>query len=288
MQLTSIQTVKNLLEKNGFTFSKSLGQNFLVNPTVCPKIAEMGGAKQGVSAIEIGTGIGVLTKELALRCDNVLAIEIDTRLKPVLEETLASFENVTIVFEDVLKANLSALIEQHLAGAKEIVVCANLPYYITSPVIMGLLEQRLPISRITVMVQKEAAQRICALPGTKECGAVSVAVRYYSEPKQLFQVSRGSFLPSPNVDSTVISLNLHKENPYRVSDEALFFKLVRSAFSQRRKQMINPVSQTFGIPKQTLSDWMTQCRISVTARAEELKMEDFVRLADFIKNNGVG
>ncbi len=159
MQLTNIGTIKELFQRHGFSFSKSLGQNFLINPSVCPKIAEMGGCKKGAAAIEIGTGIGVLTKELAERCDKVLAIEIDEGLKPILSETLAEYDNVEIVFADVMKTDLKSLIAEKLGGFEEIYVCANLPYYITSPVIMRLLEERLPISAVTVMVQKEAAER---------------------------------------------------------------------------------------------------------------------------------
>ena len=203
MELTNINVIRQLFERHGFSFTKSLGQNFLINPAVCPKIAEMGGAKPGVCALEIGTGVGVLTKELAMRCEKVIAVEIDTTLKPILEETLAEFDNVEIVFADVMETDLAALLAEKAPGM-EVVVCANLPYYITSPVIMRVLESRLPVSAMTVMVQKEAADRICAKPGTRDCGAISCAVSYYSEPKLLFKVGRGSFMPSPNVDSAEI------------------------------------------------------------------------------------
>lgn len=282
MELTNIGTVKELLTKHGFSFSKSLGQNFLINPAVCPKIAEMGGCRKGAAAIEIGTGFGVLTKELALRCDKVVAVEIDERLKPVLSETLAEFDNIEIVFADVLKTDLNALIADKLSGFDEIYVCANLPYYITSPVIMKLLEERLPIKAITVMVQKEAADRLCAKVGTRECGAVTVAVNYYSTPKLLFKVNRGSFMPSPNVDSAVIRLDIRTDTGYHVSDERLFFRIVRSAFEQRRKQMLNPLSSALNIDKNELSEILIQCGIKPTARPEELKMEDFVALCERI------
>lgn len=282
MELTNINTVKELLTKNGFSFSKSLGQNFLINPAVCPKIAEMGGCRKGTAAIEIGTGIGVLTKELALRCDRVVAVEIDERLKPILDETLADFDNIEIVFADVLKTDLKALIAEKLSGYAEIYVCANLPYYITSPVIMKLLEERLPVRAVTVMVQKEAADRLCAKVGTRESGAVTVAVNYYSTPKLLFRVSRGSFMPSPNVDSAVIRLDISSEPKYTVADEKLFFRIVRTAFEQRRKQMLNPLSSALGIEKSELSEMFVKCGIKPTARAEELKMEDLAVLCDTI------
>ena len=282
MELTNINTVKELLTKNGFTFSKSLGQNFLINPSVCPRIAEMGGCRKGTAAIEIGTGIGVLTKELALRCDKVVAVEIDERLRPILAETLAEYDNTEIVFADVLKTDPNALIKEKLGEYKEIYICANLPYYITSPVIMKLLEERLPIKAITVMVQKEAADRLCAGVGTRESGAVTVAVNYYSTPQLLFKVSRGSFMPSPNVDSAVIRMDISSEPKYNVSDEKLFFRIVRAAFEQRRKQILNPLSGALGTEKSKLSEILAECGIKPTARAEELSMEDFAALCDRI------
>ncbi len=194
--LSDIVTVKEILTRHGFRFSKSLGQNFLINPTVCPRMAEMGGAGSGVAALEVGPGIGVLTRELAARCDKVVTIELDKRLLPVLGETLGDFSNVTVVQGDVMKLDLAALFQREFAG-RDVIVCANLPYYITSPVIMRFLEERLPIRSLTVMVQKEAAQRLCARPGERACGAVSAAVRYYAEPKVLFSVSRGSLCRPP-------------------------------------------------------------------------------------------
>lgn len=283
MQLTNINVIKDLFQRHGFSFTKSLGQNFLVNPTVCPRIAEMGGCKKGVGAIEIGTGVGVLTQELASRCDKVVAIEIDTGLKPILEETLADFDNVEVIFTDVMEANLSEIIREKFGGM-DVVVCANLPYYITSPVIMRLLEERLPIKSITVMVQKEAADRLCAKIGDRECGAISVAVNYYSKPVQLFKVSRGSFMPSPNVDSAVIRLDILPESKYGVEDERLFFRIVRACFAQRRKQLVNPLSAEMKIPKATLAEYLVSCNIKPTARPEELKMDDFVALYKKIKN----
>ena len=241
MELTNIGVIKDLFERHGFSFTKSLGQNFLVNPAVCPKIAELGGAKAGVCALEIGTGVGVLTKELAERCEKVIAVEIDTSLKPILEETLADYDNVEIVFADVMETDLAALLAEKAPGM-EVVVCANLPYYITSPVIMRVLESRLPVSAMTVMVQKEAADRICAKPGTRDCGAISCAVSYYSEPKLLFKVGRGSFMPSPNVDSAVIRLDVKPDHGRPAEWERLMFRIIRASFSQRRKQIANPLS----------------------------------------------
>ena len=187
MVLTNIGTVKDILGRHGFSFSKGLGQNFIVNPDICPKIAEMGNAGSGYGIIEIGTGIGVLTAELAKRADKVCAVEIDTRLLPILNETLADFDNIKIFNEDVMKCDIHKIIREEFGGLKA-AVCANLPYYITSPVIMLLLESRLPIESITVMVQKEAAQRLCAEVGTREAGAITVGVNYYGTVKSLFNV----------------------------------------------------------------------------------------------------
>lgn len=263
MELTNIGVIKDLFERHGFSFTKSLGQNFLVNPAVCPKIAELGGAKAGVCALEIGTGVGVLTKELAERCEKVIAVEIDTSLKPILEETLADYDNVEIVFADVMETDLAALLAEKAPGM-EVVVCANLPYYITSPVIMRVLESRLPVSAMTVMVQKEAADRICAKPGTRDCGAISCAVSYYSEPKLLFKVGRGSFMPSPNVDSAVIRLDVKPDHGRPAEWERLMFRIIRASFSQRRKQIANPLSGELHIAKQELAELMTSCGIKPT------------------------
>ena len=237
--LCNISVIKDVFERHHFTFSKTLGQNFLVNPSVCPRIAEDGIRDSRYGVIEIGTGIGVLTNELAKRAKKVVAIEIDERLMPVLEETLQEYDNVKIINDDVMKVDLHRLLEEEFKGM-DVCVCANLPYYITSPIIMLFLEAKLPIRSITVMVQKEAATRLCAQVGTRECGAVTFAVRYYSEPKLLFNVSRGSFMPAPNVDSAVIRLEVRPPE-HRADDEAFLFELVKAAFSQRRKTLANPV-----------------------------------------------
>ena len=278
MRLTDIKEIKRLFEMSGFSFSKSLGQNFLINPAVCPKIADLGGCKKGVCALEIGTGVGVLTRELAERCDKVVAVEIDRRLEPILKETLADYDNVEVVFADIMETDAAGIIEEKFGGG-EVVVCANLPYYITSPVIMRVLESRLPVSAMTVMVQKEAADRICAKPGTRDCGAISLAVSYYSEPKMLFRVNRGSFMPSPNVDSAVIRLDIKRELPLAPDTEKRLFRLVRAAFAQRRKQLVNPLSAELGKSKSEVAELLAECGIKPTARAEELSLEKFITLA---------
>ena len=276
--LSNISVIRDVLSRHGFSFSKGLGQNFLINPTVCPHMAEMGNAKPGWGIIEIGAGVGVLTAELARRADKVVCIEIDSRLLPVLDETLAEFDNIKIVNEDVLKVDLHKLIEQEFAGMP-VAVCANLPYYITSPIIMNLLEAHLPIASLTVMVQKEAAARLCAEPGSREVGAVSIAVRYYSDPKILFQVSRGSFLPAPDVDSTVIRLDVRDHPPVEVGSEEQFFKVVRAAFSQRRKTLPNTLSAGLGIPKAQAIEMLEKAGIPTNLRAEQLTLDQFALLS---------
>ncbi len=279
MQLTDLGVIKDLFNRHGFSFTKSLGQNFLINPSICPKIAELGGCGKDICSLEIGTGIGVLTKELALRSKKTVAIEIDKGLQPILAETLYDFSNIDIIFADFMEIDLKKLFEEKFKD-EEVVICANLPYYITSPVIMRILEEKLPVKSLTVMVQREAADRICAKVGSRECGALTVAVNYYSDPKKLFNVSRGSFAPSPNVDSSVIRLDIDGNQKYSVSDERLFFRTIKSAFSQRRKQMVNPLSSDLRIEKQKMSEIMTAAGIKTAARAEELSMEDFINLCN--------
>ncbi len=280
--LTNAAVIKGLLEKHGFTFSKALGQNFLINPSVCPKIAEAGNAAKGWGIIEIGAGIGVLTNELAKRADRVVSFEIDKRLIPVLDETLEEYDNVTVVNEDFMAADLRKLIAENFSGLK-VAVCANLPYYITSPIVMRLLEERLPIESVTVMVQKEAGTRLCAQMGTREAGAVTAAVRYYAEPRILFNVSRGSFMPAPNVESCVIRLDIKKEPPVKVTDEGFYFKIVRGAFSQRRKTLCNSLSSALKIPKDTVLEAMRAAGVSENARPEQLELEDFAKISENLR-----
>lgn len=277
--LSNIGVIKDILHRHNFSFSKALGQNFLINPTVCPKIAEMGNAQKGMGIIEIGTGIGVLTQELADRADKVVAIEIDERLLPVLDETLAEFNNIKIINDDVMNVDLHKLIESEFSGM-DVAVCANLPYYITSPIIMMLLEQRLPIKSITVMVQKEAGTRLCAKMGTRDMGAVTVAVNYFSEPKVLFNVSRGSFMPPPNVDSCVVRFDIKDKTPDGVSDEKFFFKVVRAAFSQRRKTLANSVASGTGFEKSAVISAITAAGLNENVRPEQLSMEQFIAFSE--------
>lgn len=282
MVLTNIGTVKDILSRHGFSFSKGLGQNFIINPDICPKIAEMGNAAEGFGVLEIGTGIGVLTAELAKRANKVAAVEIDTRLLPILEETLADFSNVKIFNEDVMKCDLHRIIREEFAGLRAS-VCANLPYYITSPVIMLLLESRLPVESITVMVQKEAAQRLCAKVGSRDAGAITVAVNYYGTARQLFGVSRGSFMPSPNVDSAVIRIDPAVEPRLPEAEEKYFFKVVKSGFSQRRKTAANAVSSQMGLPKDVVYEALKAAGLPETARLEQLELEELMEFSCRLK-----
>lgn len=281
MNLADINTLKSLLSKEGFSFKKSLGQNFLIDQTVCPSMAEMGCNPNG-GVLEIGPGVGVLTRELSRNAKKVVAIELDERLKKILPKTLGDLDNVEVIFGDAMKLDLKKIIEEHFVGCEDVSVCANLPYYITSPIIMMLLESRLPIKSITVMVQKEAAERLCAKVGTRNAGAVTVSVSYYAETEILFEVDRSSFMPPPNVDSAVIKLNILSEPPIKVKDEKKFFALVKAAFAQRRKTLLNTVSNSLNISKNDLREALQSLGIKETVRGEELTMEQFGALSELI------
>lgn len=277
--LSDISVIKSVMERHGFNFSKALGQNFLINPSVCPRMAQMCGADENTGVIEIGAGIGVLTAELAKIAKKVVCIELDSRLLPVLGETLAEFDNIEIVNADVMKTDLHALIKEKF-GDMRTVVCANLPYYITSPIITMLLESRLPIEAVTVMIQKEAADRLCAPVGSRDSGAITVCTNYYAEAEKLFDVSRGSFMPSPNVDSRVIRLNIRPEAAVRLDDEKKFFKMVKAAFAQRRKTALNSISSGMGIPKAQVEQALIRSGLDINVRAEKLTMNELAALCD--------
>lgn len=277
-RLTDVGTIRDLLTRHGFHFSKKLGQNFLVNPSVCPRMAQACGATPESGVLEIGPGFGVLTRELSDCAGKVVAIELDERLPAVLQETLAGRDNVAVISGDCLKLDLAALLAEQF-GDRPVAVCANLPYYITSPILMHLLESRLPVTNITVMVQKEAAQRLCARPGTRAAGAVTLAVHYYAEAEMLFPVSRGSFMPAPNVDSAVIRLTIRKEPPCAVGDEKKMFRLIRAGFGQRRKTLVNSLTAA-GFTKEAITAALTAAGVSPTARAEELTLPQFAAISD--------
>lgn len=288
-RLTDIGTIKEILGRHGFTFSKALGQNFLINPSVCPRMADAAVGtvdSDRVGVLEIGPGIGVLTNELLQRAQKVVAVELDRRLLPVLSETLGEYDNLKVVNADVMELDLHALIREEFEGMR-VVVCANLPYYITSPVIMKLLEDRLPIESVTVMVQKEAAVRLCAEPGTRDSSAITAAVRYYSVPALLFHVSRGSFMPAPNVDSAVIQLRL-REPTVKPMNEKTYFKIIKAAFAQRRKTVLNSLSSALSLDKQIVRDILEEAGVPETARAERLTPEDFSAISDAFDERAQG
>ena len=279
INLTDMKTVRSILSRHGFHFSKKLGQNFLVDPSVCPRIAEEGNAAPGFGVLEIGPGIGTLTQQLALRAEKVTSVELDQRLLPILEETVGEFDNLHILHGDILQFDVPQLLEQEFPGM-HVAVCANLPYYITTPILMHLLESGAPIDSITVMVQKEAAQRLCAAPGTREAGAISYVVAYYAKPKLLFTVQPGSFYPAPKVTSAVIQLDVHTTPPVTPpnGDEAGLFRLIRAAFSQRRKTAANAVANGLGISKAKVNAALQAAGVDIRLRPEQLTLEDYCAL----------
>lgn len=282
MNLSDVKTIESILKPAGFDFKKSLGQNFLINDAVCPAMAEAA-CDKNTGVLEIGPGIGVLTVELSKAAKRVVAIELDERLRKILPKTLCDCDNVEVIFGDAMKLDLSKIIAEKFSDCQRVCVCANLPYYITSPIIMMLLESRLPIENITVMVQKEAAQRLCAEVGSRESGAITVAVNYYAEPEILFSVNKDSFLPPPKVDSAVIKLNVRKKPPVKVDNEKKFFALVKAAFAQRRKTFVNTVANTTELSKDEIQNALLSLNLSPTIRSEQLKMEELAELSNILK-----
>ena len=274
--LTDLSTIRDLCARYDFALSKGFGQNFIINPGICPRIAEAAGIGPGWGVLEIGPGIGVLTEQLCRRADRVVSIEVDKRLPALLAETMAGFDNFKLVLEDVLKVDLKALLAEEF-GNKPVAVCANLPYYITSPILMRLLEEKLPIRNITVMVQREAAQRLCAAPGTREAGAISYAVAYYAEPRQLFTVQPGSFYPAPKVTSAVIRLDVRSRPPIDLpaGQEPAYFALIRAAFSQRRKTAANAIANGLHLPKAQVLEAMAAVGLDPRARPEQLDLSAY-------------
>ena len=278
--LSDERTVRAVLSRHGFSFSKALGQNFLIDPTVCPEMARAATLEGADCVLEIGPGIGVLTASLCEQAKQVVAVELDRRLFPVLRETLADYDNVELVEGDAMQLDLHALLRERFGEGARIAVCANLPYYITSPLLMRLLECRLPIEKLVVMVQKEAAERLCAEVGSREAGAVTVAVRYYAEAHTLFTVGREAFLPAPKVDSAVIELCVRKSPAVELRDEAYFFKMVRAAFAQRRKTAVNGIAAGLNLPKAAVAEAIADTGLPADVRAEKIPMEKLADLAN--------
>ena len=281
--LSDIKVIKKILSSFGFKFSKSLGQNFIVDDLVCPQMAENLTGNKNSGVIEIGPGIGVLTIELAKRFKKVVSVEIDKRLIPILKETTAEFENVKIINGDILKTDLKKLIETEFENYEEINICANLPYYITSEILMYILEnEKINVNSLVLMLQKEAAERICAQPGSRQSGAISLAVRYYGEPEILFPVNKGCFVPVPKVDSCVIKINLKNTNSKIIKDKTKFFKVVKAAFSQRRKNIVNSLGSGLGKSKDEIKNILNSAGINPNFRAEQLTFEDFSKIVDLL------
>ena len=277
MELTSPKTIREISRRFGFAFKKGLGQNFLISGDVIENIAE---SAAGGGILEIGPGFGVLTHELSRVADKVVSLEIDERLIDILAFTLSDCNNVKIINADVLKIDLRKLIADEFSG--RINVAANLPYYITTPIITRLLEERLPIDNIIVMVQKEVAERMKAEPSSKDYGAVTLLCRYYAEPEIIDIVPAQMFVPPPKVDSAVLRLRMLEKPRVGVIDEKVFFSTVRAAFSQRRKTLLNCISSYFSVPKGIASEWLTKSGIDPLRRGETLSIEEFAMLADNI------
>ncbi|GIN99189.1 ribosomal RNA small subunit methyltransferase A [Siminovitchia terrae] len=279
---TPVRT-KEIMEKYGFSFKKSLGQNFLIDPNILRNITEYAGLTKETGVIEIGPGIGALTEHLARTAKKVVAYEIDQRLLPILADTLAPYDNVKIIHEDILKADIHQMIEKEFAEVKEIMVVANLPYYVTTPIILKLLEEKLPIRGIVVMLQKEVGDRIAAKPGTKEYGSLSIAIQYYTTAETVMIVPKSVFVPQPNVDSAVIRMLLRERPAVSVKDERFFFHITKMSFAQRRKTLMNNL--TSGLPdgKKRKSDIVSALElagIEPSRRGETLSMDEFAALSE--------
>ena len=280
INVCDIHVMKPLLESYGFHFSKAKGQNFLIASWVPEEIAMTVSKENGV--LEIGPGIGPLTQQLCLRAGKVCAVELDKRLQPILDKTVGEFDNLTIVWDDILKQDVKALVKEQF-GELTPVACANLPYYITSPILAALLEAEC-FQSVTVMVQKEVAQRIAAKPGAVDYGAFTVFCQYYAEPTILFDVPAGCFMPAPKVTSAVVQLKVRKERPWDIQDEKLFFRVVKASFAMRRKTLLNGLSAAFGqLGKSKLAEIIEECGLPANVRGETLGTPEFARIANKIK-----
>ena len=287
IQVCDIQVMKPLLAQHGFHFSKAKGQNFLIAPWVPESIAVESGVDKTAGVLEIGPGIGPLTQQLCLRAGKVCAVEVDTRLKPILELTVGEFSNLEILWKDVLKLDIPALVQEKFAGLRPM-ACANLPYYITSPILSALLEAEC-FDSVTVMVQKEVAQRIAAAPGTADYSAFTVFCQYYAEPELLFDVPAHCFLPQPKVTSAVITLRTRKERPWDIQDEEVFFRVVKASFAMRRKKLSNGLASGFPeLGKTGAAEVIAAAGFDANVRGETLSIPEFARIANEITKRRLG
>lgn len=277
-----------ILNKHGFHFQKRFGQNFLIDSHILEKIIEGAEVTEEDCVLEIGPGIGTMTQYLAEHAREVIAVEIDKTLIPVLEDTLSAYRNVTVINKDILKVDIAKIVEAHNQG-KPVKVVANLPYYITTPIIMGLFESHVPLKSITVMVQKEVADRMQVGPGTKDYGALSLAVQYYARPKVIMTVPASCFMPRPNVDSAVIRLTRHEQPPVQVRDEEKMFGIIRAAFNQRRKTLVNSLANAgiLSVTKEEIMDSLSNLGLSPSVRGEALTLEQFAALSDLLQEKKV-
>lgn len=285
-RIATPEGTKNILNKYPFMFQKKFGQNFLIDPHVLDKIIAAAEITEDDCILEIGPGIGSVTQALLDNAGKVISVEIDNQLIPILEEQFGDYKNFKLVHNDVLKVDLKALLEQEAEG-KNVKVVANLPYYITTPIVMALLENELPIESITIMVQKEVADRLAAGPGNKQYGAITAALQYYCKPYLVANVPQNCFMPRPNVDSAVVKLTLYKEPPVQVNNKAQMLKIIRAAFSQRRKTLLNTLMANgeLGLSKEKLKEMLDESGIGATTRGETLSLQEFGRLSDYIDHN---
>lgn len=283
MNLTNMSQVKELMEEFGISTKKKYGQNFLINENIPIRIADSGIDSSEDGIIEIGPGIGTMTVQLCERAKKVVAFEIDADLIPVLGKTLMEYDNVKVIHGDFLKADVGSIIKEEFAECKNIRVCANLPYYITTPIIMELIEGGYPISSITVMVQNEVADRLCSEAGDEDYGAVTASIAYHGKAVKLFKVGAGSFLPAPKVDSAVVRIDIYEDKPVKVKSEKTLSRVIKGAFAQRRKTLINALSAEFShIPKDKLSAAIEDAGFSPSIRGEKLDVASFAAIADQI------
>ena len=282
MDLCNLSVIRSLMAEAGITFRKEFGQNFLTNRLIPEDIADNCADRSDSLILEIGPGIGCLTQELALRYERVVAVEIDRGLIPILDKTLSEYENVTVINDDIMKVDLEALVKEYADG-RPVSVCANLPYYITTPILMRLLESGVKFSSITVMVQNEVAARLAAKAGSADYGAITAILGYYGRVRKLFKVSAGSFVPPPKVDSAVVRIDLYEDKPYKPKDEKLFRNIIKFAFEMRRKTLVNALSAKMpGLTKEKIATALSKMNKDANIRGERLTTEEFVILSDLL------